>query len=175
LAFSTIPAGEIELIAGDPAAAERHFRQGYEAFRAMGERGYLGHLAGLLAEALYAQGRLNEAQQMTEEAELTAGPSEGEARLLWQSTKAKVLARRGRFPAAKQLIAEAEAAISPTSWAISHAAVLMAKAEVSWLAGAPDQAAANLRAALTIYEDRHVAPLAELAKSALNGLTAEKA
>jgi hypothetical protein len=39
----------------------------------MGDRGYLGHLADLLAEALYAQGRLDEAQQMTEEAEVTGG------------------------------------------------------------------------------------------------------
>ena len=33
-------AGRIELIAGDPAAAERNLREGYEALRAMGERGY---------------------------------------------------------------------------------------------------------------------------------------
>jgi predicted ATPase/DNA-binding XRE family transcriptional regulator len=171
LAFSAFAAGEIELIAGDPAAAEGYFREGYEAFRAMGERGYLGHLAGLLAEALYAQGRLDEAQEMTEEAEATAGPSEDEARVVWQSTKAKVLARRGQFHAAKQLIAEAEAVISPTSWAINQAAVLMAKAEVSWLAGAPDQAAASLRAALQIFEDRHVVPLAEQVNAALASLT----
>jgi Flp pilus assembly protein TadD len=33
-------AGEIELIAGDPAAAERHLREAYETFRAMGERAF---------------------------------------------------------------------------------------------------------------------------------------
>jgi hypothetical protein len=67
LARSTLAVGEIELAAGDPAAAERCFR-GYKAFRAMGERGYCSTEAGLLAEALYRQGRLGEAQQMTEEA-----------------------------------------------------------------------------------------------------------
>jgi hypothetical protein len=41
---------------------------------------------------------------------------------------------------------------------------------VEWLAGAPDQAAASLRAALEIYEDRHVVPLAELARMGLAGL-----
>jgi hypothetical protein len=29
-------AGNVELIAGDPAAAEQHLREAYEAFRAMG-------------------------------------------------------------------------------------------------------------------------------------------
>jgi len=48
-----------------------------------------------------------------------------------------------------------------------------ARAEVEWLAGAPDQAVASLRAALAIYEDRRVAPLAELARTALAGLAAE--
>lgn len=32
LAFSAFSAGQIELTAGDPAAAERCFREGYEAF-----------------------------------------------------------------------------------------------------------------------------------------------
>ncbi len=170
LAFSAYVAGQIDLIAGDPAAAERGFREGYEAFRAMGEQGYLGHLAGSLAEALYAQGRLDEAQQMTEEAETTAGPSETDARAIWRSAKAKVLARRGEFPAARQLIAEAEAEISSTSW-VNRATVLMAKAEVSQLAGAHDQAAASLRAALRIYEDQHVLPLAQQVKAALASFT----
>ena len=55
------------LAIGDPAAAERYVREGYQAFRAMGERGYLGNLAVLLAETLYAQGRFDEAQQMIEQ------------------------------------------------------------------------------------------------------------
>ena len=48
----------------------------------------------------------------------------------------------------------------------------MAKAEVDRLAGSPDQAAASLRAALRIYEDRHAAPLAEQARAALASLAA---
>jgi len=41
----------------------------------MGERAYCSTEAGLLAEALYRQGRLGEAQQMTEEA--TRGVTKG--------------------------------------------------------------------------------------------------
>jgi hypothetical protein len=82
-----------------------------------------------------------------------------------------VLARRGHFPAAGQLLAEAKAEISPTTWPITQAAVLMAKAEVSWLAGTPDQAATSMRAVLRIYEDRYVVPLAEQVKAALASFT----
>jgi hypothetical protein len=45
----------VGLLTGDPAAAERYAREGYQAVRALGERGqYVNDLAGLLAEALYA-------------------------------------------------------------------------------------------------------------------------
>jgi predicted ATPase/DNA-binding XRE family transcriptional regulator len=170
-AFSAIADGEMEMVAGDPAAAERRFREGYEAFLAMGEQWYLGQIAGLLALALYAQGLLDDAQQVIEEAEITVGPSNNEGLMLLRSAKAKVLARRGQFPAARQLIAEAEAEISSASW-ITRVKLLMAKAEVSRLTGTPDQAAASLRAALRIYEDRHVLPLAEQVKAMLASLTA---
>jgi predicted ATPase/DNA-binding XRE family transcriptional regulator len=170
-AFGAISAGEIEMVAGDPAAAERCFREGYEVFRAMGERWYLGQIAGLLAHALYAQGLFGEAQQVIEEAEITVGPIENEGWMLWRSAKAKVLAQRGQFFAARQLIAKAEEENSSASWVI-RAKVLMAKAEVSRLAGDPDQAAASLRAALWIYEDRHVLLLAGQAKAMLASHTA---
>ena len=45
-------------MAGDPAAAERNLRKGYEALVAMGERGYRSTLVTYLAEAVYAQGSL---------------------------------------------------------------------------------------------------------------------
>jgi len=166
LALGTIPAGSIELIDGNPAMAERYWREGYDAFDDMGSRGYGSNAAALLGEALYAQGRLDEAQQMTEEAEAADGPNTF-SRARWQSTRAKVLAQRGQFSAATWLIREAEALIAPTPSRVEHAHVLMAKAEVNWLAGEADQAEASARAALQIYEDLHVTPFAELIRTAL--------
>jgi predicted ATPase len=167
--------GLIELAAGDPAAAERVLREGYEAFRAMGERGYLSTIAGVLAEAVYLQGRLDEAQQLTEEAQALAAADDIDAQARWRATRAKLLARRGQFPAARRLAAEAVALVAPTPWAVLHAEALKAQAEVNRLAGARDQAEASLRAALRIYEDRHAVPLAEEARAALTGLTDQPA
>ena len=175
LARSADPAGHIELAAGDPAAAERCWREGYEAFRAMGERGHRGTVASYLSEALYAQDRLGEAQQMTEEAQAADPPDDIETQARWRATRAKLLARRGQFPAARRLIAEAEALVSPTSWERLKAHLQVAKAEVYRLAGASDQATACLHAALRIYQDRHAAPLAEQAKAALASLAAHPA
>ena len=167
LTFGAIPAGSVELLAGDPAAAERYWREGYEAFHGMSERGFRSMLAGLLGEALYAQGRVDEAEQLIEEAE-AAGDSIGAfAQVRWQSTQAKVLAQRGQFSAAMRLMREAEALIASTSLRVEHAHLLMAKAEVHWLAGEQDQAEASARAALQIYEDLHVTPFAELIRTAL--------
>jgi ATP/maltotriose-dependent transcriptional regulator MalT len=165
-------AGEIEQIAGDPAAAEQHLREAYETYRAMGERGYLSTVAGWLAEVLYAQGRLGEARQMTEEAQAAAGSADIDAQARWRAVRAKVLARARQFPGAHTLLDQAEALVSPTRWAALQAQILMARAEVDWLAGAPEQAAASLRAALRIYTDRHATPLADQAAAALAGLAA---
>jgi class 3 adenylate cyclase/tetratricopeptide (TPR) repeat protein len=169
-AMGAAAAGGIELIAGNAAASERHLREAYETFRAMGERGYLSTLAGYLAEALYAQGRLDEAQQMTEEAQAAASPADLDAQARWRAARAKVLARSRQFPAARALLDEAEALVSPTSWAALQGEILMARAEVDRLAGAREQAKTSLHAALRIYQDRRATHLADQAAAALASL-----
>jgi hypothetical protein len=54
-----------------------------------------------------------------------------------------------------------------------QADVLEAEAEVERLAGAPGRAAASLRAALQIYQDRQATRLARQATAALAGLTGQ--
>ena len=67
LAETSVGAGLGELTLGDPVAAERYLRAGYETLQAMGERYYLAMGTVILAEALYDQGRFDEAAQMIEE------------------------------------------------------------------------------------------------------------
>ena len=174
LAESAVPAGLVGLIIGDPSAAERYTREGYEAWRAMGERGgYVVDLADLLAEALYAQGRFDEAQQMIDEAR--AGPSAFTiSSTSLTVTEAKLLARRGHFSAARQLSRPGRRRSYhrlPRRWIGLRCS--SARAEVEWLAGAPDQAADSLRAALRIYEDRRAKALADRVRAALASLTAQ--
>jgi len=149
----------------DPVAAERYLREAHEAFREMGERRYSVEVAVGLAEALYAQGRFDEAQQMTDHAQ-AANPADAD---WWNRTlnlRAMLLARSRQFSAAMRLVAEAEALTSARS-ANFRAEVMVAKAEVNRLAGARDEAAASLRAALRIYEDRRATQLASQIRAAL--------
>jgi predicted ATPase/DNA-binding SARP family transcriptional activator len=172
-AISTAQAGEIELMAGDPTAAEPELKKGCDALRATGERGDLSSWLSVLAKAEYTLGRLDEAHQLTEEAEALAVTGDLDTQVRWRATRAMILAQRGQFTAARQLAGEAEALITPTSWAELQAAVLVAKAEVAKLAGAPAEAAASLRKALRIYEDRRVVPLADRTRAALASLSSE--
>ncbi len=135
LAESGIPAAMVGLIIGDPVAAEHYARDGYQAFRAMGNLGGLAaDLAVLLADALYAQGRFDEARQMIDEA--CAVPSPDTIGAPWL-TEAKLLARRGQFAVARRLVRQAEALLTPTSAPLKRADVLEAEAEVERLAGHP--------------------------------------
>jgi class 3 adenylate cyclase/tetratricopeptide (TPR) repeat protein len=59
-------AGFIELLAGDPAAAERELRHACETLERIGELGYLASAAPPLLDALYLQGRDEEALQLAE-------------------------------------------------------------------------------------------------------------
>ena len=136
----------------------------------MGERGYRATAVAYLAEALYAQGRFDEAQRLTEEAEALAAADDLDAQARWRATRAKVLARRGQFGAAARLADEAVALVPATSVDPLLGECLMAKAEVLRLAGAPGQAEASLRRALQLYEDRRMIPLAERARAVLASL-----
>ena len=112
------------MMAGNPAAAERVLREGCEALRETGERGYLSDILATLAHAVYAQGRFGEAQRLTEEVEALSSADDIAEQIRWRLARAKVLARRGQFRAARQLAGEAEALAAPTSWPAAHAEVL---------------------------------------------------
>ena len=172
-AVSTLFMGEVDMMAGDPAAAEAKARQGCETLRAIDERGYLASALPVLAEAVYAQGRLDEADQLTREAEALATADDLDAHVRWRVTRAKILARRGNFAAARQLASEAEALLAPTPFATRQAEVLVVKAEVAKLAGEPGEADGYLRTALHIHEERRATALADRTRAALVSLSAD--
>ena len=170
-AIAAWPAGLIEMIAGDAAGAERELRGGYEALRAMGEQAYRASITAMLADAIYAQGRLAEAQDLADEAREIAVSGDVDAHVQWRAIIAKLLARRGQFPAARKLADEALALIPGRAEGLSlRAKMLVANAEVLQLAGAPHEARDCLRQALGIYTERHAVPLAERTRAALGSL-----
>ena len=171
-AESLLHAGWIEMMAGHPAAAEQVLTEGRQILREMGERGYLINLLATLAHAVYAQGRLDEAYRLSEEAEaITLAKDDIDGQVRWRLARAKALAGRSQFTAARKLVREATALAAPTSWAAMHAEVLTTHAEISKLECAREDAADSLRQALRIYEERRASALADRTRAALASLS----
>ena len=147
-------AGIIELLAGDPGAAERVLRQGYETLEEMGETIVAPVLAALLAQALHLQGRADEALRLSESSREAAAPDDLIAHVQWRTARAKALARTGETQEAEMLAREAVALAEETDFLVTHGDALADLAQVLRAAGRPDEAVPILRAALALYEQK---------------------
>jgi class 3 adenylate cyclase/tetratricopeptide (TPR) repeat protein len=104
--FSLVSA-DVELLAGDPEAAERKLRRGYRVLDSSGERRVLATVASRLAETVYLQRRYDEAEQLTNISEQLAGSGDIASQIERRSVRAKVIAKRGEFELAESLAREA--------------------------------------------------------------------
>ncbi len=145
-------AGWIELLAGDPRAAERELRWGYDALNRVGEQSWLSSLAAILADAVYEQGRHEEAEQLAASSEASAGAADIYSQALLRSVRAKILAQRGALDAANSLAGEAIVLADATDFLILQAQVRVAYAEVLKVEGRADQARQASEAAISLAE-----------------------
>jgi predicted ATPase/class 3 adenylate cyclase len=127
--------GRVELLAADAVAAERELRRGYDYFSRLGERYFLSSVTGLLAEALFVQKRLDEAEALTREAEDLAAEDDIEAQMLWRLVRAKVLAHHGEVDHSEALAREAVELLEPTDDALNLPGALGGLAFVLFAAG----------------------------------------
>jgi len=139
-ALTSIDSGAIELLAGDPVAAEAELRGDLDVLRAMGERDYLPTTAALLSEALYRQGRIDEAEALTLESESVAAAEDVASQSLWRSVRAKIFARRGLVEEATALAREAVRLIAGTDDTEDVANALLDLADVYELSGRREDA-----------------------------------
>jgi class 3 adenylate cyclase/predicted ATPase len=152
---------------GDPVAADREVRPAYESLQKIGEKSHFSALAQVLSRAVYLQGRYDEAEQLTKECEEAARPNNVESQIMWRSTRAKVLARRGELEAAERLGEEAVTIAGESDFVTTHAEALMDLAEVLQLAGRPEGAVACIRDAIGLFELKCNVLGAELARARL--------
>jgi class 3 adenylate cyclase/tetratricopeptide (TPR) repeat protein len=145
---------DIEMLAGDPEAAEVELRRACEILEQLGEKGFLSTRAALLAHALCAQGRYEEAGPFIEIA-VEAGSEDDQAtQALWRAARAKVLARQGDVDHALRLASEAVALVAQTDWLNTRGDALIDLAEVLDLAKRPDEAAPIIAEAIHHYEQK---------------------
>ena len=158
--------GIVELLAGDPAAAERELSQGYGILDQIGETQNFPDLAARLADVLYTQGQDERALELSDVSERATAPDDLSAGVQWRSVRAKLLARRGE-PKAEALAREAVALAAETDFLVLRADALMDLAEVLRVAGRGDEAARCVEQALELYEQKGNVVGAERARSSL--------
>ena len=141
----------VEFLAGDPDAAVTFGMEGCRLHEELGERDFLAASSGVLAQALYALDRLNEAEMWAaRSAELARGNSP--AVTDWRWVRAKLLARRGDHFEARLLAAEAVRIANDTDVLDLQGDTYADLAEVLVLAGRGDEAVTALEQAIERYE-----------------------
>jgi tetratricopeptide (TPR) repeat protein len=135
----------------------------------MGERGYLSSVAAFLAQALYGQGRLDEADDLACRAQANAAPDDLWSQVLSRGTRAKVCASHGAHEEAERHAREAVGRAAATDALDLHGNALIDLADTLALAGRNEEAAACVADALRLYERKGNDVSAERARARLAG------
>jgi class 3 adenylate cyclase len=161
---------EMELSAGDPERAYAAAAEGHDVLAASAETGYLTTVVGYQAQAALALGRDDEALRLADEARELAAVDDFEPRGRERFVRAQVLARRGDFTAADELIAAAAELVDPTDWLDLRIELALARAEVARLAGRFGEEREALARALSVAEAKGNVAVAERARTRLAAL-----
>jgi tetratricopeptide (TPR) repeat protein len=135
LAWTSLSGARVEFLAGAPEAAEQELRRGDELLARMGERYLRSTLTSLLARAVFEQGRLLEAYELTEAAEELAGEDDVETQAAWRSVRAAVFTRQDRLDEALTLAQQALQLLLDTDSTVMKVEALAELAEVLQRAG----------------------------------------
>jgi tetratricopeptide (TPR) repeat protein len=145
---------EVELLSGDAPRAEQILVGVCDDLRRWRAYSHLASRAGDLAEALYSQGRVDEAEKCTRTAETYSAPDDVDARLLWLPVRAKVMALRGEMAQAEKLVRQAVRLGASSDGLNQRARVECDLAEVLRIGGRTDEAAVALRRARALYDQK---------------------
>jgi hypothetical protein len=152
-----------ELVSGRAAAAAERLAAGVSQLEQIGDRGNVAPAAALLAEALAAQGRDDEALEATVLSERAAAPDDVHAEIAWRTTRATLLARRGEAGQAEELAREAVAIAATTDCPLFQAAGFEALEAARRASGEAVEADRARALAIEAYRAKGAVVLAERA------------
>ncbi len=164
-------AGHVELIEGDPEAAERCLRAAYDGLRDLGLAIDAAQAAALLGRALLAQGRAAEAEALSHESEALAG-DDLKAAITWRGVRAEALARRGEHAAAIEFASRAVEIAAATDDLLDHADARQSLAVALRAAGRDREADAEETRAIELWDAKGATLLVERARRAWGGVVA---
>jgi DNA-binding SARP family transcriptional activator len=157
----------VEMLAGRPQVAEKRLRAGYERLEEMGEKALLATTAAMLAQAVYAQGRRDEAEALCRVSEEAAAANDLAAQVTWRGVCAKLRAEQGLTEDAEALAREAVRLADPTDFLSIRADALLDLAAVLRRGGQSSDADESIRSALELYELKGDVVSADRARSQL--------
>jgi tetratricopeptide (TPR) repeat protein len=153
----TVISGPVELAIGNAAAAEAELRLGVEIAREIGSSRGLGEDAALLAVALLAQGKRDEAAAFLEISRHSASSADVAAQVLWRAAQA-------RLDGDDRLARDAVALADETDALSLQGDARASLAEVLEASGASDEAVAERERARELYSKKgNVAAASRLA------------
>jgi predicted ATPase/class 3 adenylate cyclase len=147
-------AGLVELWAGDAAAAEDELRWGYEQLAKIGEMAWLPTVVDILSEAVFAQGRYDEAEALTRASEQIAGTEDLYSQVLRKIVRARVLGRRGQLEEAHRLARESVAIAEATDFLQLRARAFLALGEILRVAGKGREARTAIDEAIRLFDQK---------------------
>src|SRR6185369_6237163 len=154
--------GLVDLLDGDPSSAERTLRGAYDGLRDLGLGIDAARAAALLASALLALDRVDEAEALSHDSEALAG-DDLKAAIAWRGVRAEALARRGEHVAAVKLARAAVGIASATDALLDHADARRALGAAFRAAGRAAEADAEHARTLELWEAKGATLLVEQA------------
>ena len=156
------------MLEGDELRAERLLRESIERLEAMGDRLHLPVILGLLARALLAQGRVDEADALTSTTEQLAAHYDVSAQVSSRATRARILAQRGEAEEAQRIARKATELAAESDWLLGRADAAESLAVAYAAAGRDADAYQASVDALSLYEQKGARVLADAARAALH-------
>jgi len=167
-------ASHVKLLAGRPAQAEELLRAGVQRLEPMGDSGLLATKIAMLAQAVYAQGRAEEASELCDTVAAMAPPDDVITQVIWRSVKAKALAHGNVFEEAETLARDAVTLIEPTDLLTHHGDAMLDLAEVLTTHGRTGEAGLALRKAVELYESKGNVAAVKAGRSRMRSTTWEQ-
>jgi class 3 adenylate cyclase/tetratricopeptide (TPR) repeat protein len=161
----------VRMLAGRPSVAEELLRADVEALTSMSDRRMLATTTAMLAQAVYAQGRLEEAAELCGVAATNEAADDIVTQAIWRGVKAKTLACNGECEEAEALARQAVALIAPTDLLSDHGDAMLALAEVLRACLRTDEFERAARTGLSLYVKKGNVVAAAWAQSLLRQST----
>ncbi|HEX3224522.1 MAG TPA: adenylate/guanylate cyclase domain-containing protein [Gaiellaceae bacterium] len=167
LAALPLWSGPAQLLAGAPDQAEAELKEGYESLQRMGDRGLISPVAAFMAQALYEQGRYDEAVEFVRVSEACASRDDLFPHVVWRGVHARILARDGSSDLASTVAREAVALADKTDSPNLQGDACLNLAEVLRLQGDDDASFEWVERALGHFEAKGNIVSADAAQSLL--------